>query len=94
VVHGGNEWREGELSNAEDASGKSIAALAADVLRNGPSGTMFYHVLPAGDTRPREKISYVAWFAPWQVTFVAGAWVDDVEKSYTRHCTNWRRSAA
>jgi methyl-accepting chemotaxis protein len=82
VMHGGDPQREGKLTTAKDARGQSSADLAREVLRSADGGVIWYQVLKPGGAVPQAKVSYVASFAPWQLVFVAGAWIDDVDAAF------------
>jgi methyl-accepting chemotaxis protein len=82
VMHGGDPTREGKPTASKDASGRSTADLANDVLRGADGGVIWYRALKPGNTAPQAKVSYVASFAPWQMVFIAGAWIDDVDAAF------------
>src|SRR5580658_2345504 len=82
VMHGGDPAREGKPTASKDASGRSAADLANDVLRGADGGVIWYLALKPGNAAPQAKVSYVARFAPWQMVFIAGAWIDDVDAAF------------
>ena len=82
VMHGGDAKREGKLTTARDARGRSSADLAGEVLRNTDSGVITYAVAKPGQPDKLPKISYVARFAPWQLDFITGSWTDDIDASF------------
>jgi methyl-accepting chemotaxis protein len=82
VMHGGDPAREGKPTASKDASGRSTGDLIRDVLRTADGGVICYRALKPGQAAPQAKVSYVARFAPWQMAFIAGAWIDDVEAAY------------
>jgi methyl-accepting chemotaxis protein len=82
VMHGGDPSREGKPTASKDASGRSTGELIRDVLRTADGGVIWYRALKPGNQVPQAKVSYVARFAPWQMAFIAGAWIDDVEAAY------------
>jgi methyl-accepting chemotaxis protein len=84
VMHGGDPTREGKPTASKDASGRSTGELIRDVLRTADGGVIWYRALKPGKAAPQAKVSYVARFAPWQMAFIAGAWIDDVEAAYRR----------
>ena len=84
VMHGGDPAREGKPTASKDASGRSTGELIRDVLRTADGGVIWYMALKPGNAVPEAKVSYVARFAPWQMAFIAGAWIDDVEAAYRR----------
>jgi methyl-accepting chemotaxis protein len=88
LMHGGDPAREGKPTASKDREGRSTAVLIREVLRDGDSGVIPYTALKPGSTVPQDKISFVAHFKPWDMVFIAGAWLDDVEGAY--HRTLWR----
>ena len=82
VMHGGDPKREGAPTLSKDARGRSTADLARDVLGTADGGVIWYLALKPGAASPQAKVSYVARFAPWQMVFIAGAWIDDVDAAY------------
>ncbi|HEY3845519.1 MAG TPA: methyl-accepting chemotaxis protein [Acetobacteraceae bacterium] len=84
VMHGGDPTREGKLTASKDAGGRSTGELIRDVLRTADGGVIWYRALKPGQAVQQAKVSYVARFAPWQMVFIAGAWIDDVEAAYHR----------
>ena len=82
VMHGGDPTREGKPTASKDASGRSTGELIRDVLRTADGGVIWYRALKPGNTAPQAKVSYVARFAPWQMAFIAGAWIDDVDAAF------------
>jgi methyl-accepting chemotaxis protein len=82
VMHGGDPTREGKPTASKDASGRSTRDLANDVLRGADGGVIWYLALKPGNAAPQAKVSYVARFAPWQMVFIAGAWIDDVDAAF------------
>ncbi|HEY0182409.1 MAG TPA: cache domain-containing protein [Rhodopila sp.] len=78
TMHGGDPAREGKPTVSKDANGRSTAELARAVFTTGNGGAIWYLALKPGQAVPQAKVSYVAKFAPWQMVFIAGAWVDDV----------------
>ncbi len=82
VMHGGDPAREGKPTASKDASGRSTGELIRDVLRTADGGVIWYRALKPGNAAPQAKVSYVARFAPWQMAFIAGAWIDDVDAAY------------
>jgi methyl-accepting chemotaxis protein len=87
LMHGGDPAREGKPTASKDASGRSTAELARDVLRGADGGVIWYLALKPGNRAPQAKVSYVARFAPWQAVFIAGAWIDDVDAAYRTSLT-------
>ena len=82
VMHGGDPKREGKPTASKDASGRSTGDLIRDVLRTADGGVIWYEALKPGNTVPQAKVSYVSKFAPWQLVFIAGAWIDDLQATF------------
>jgi methyl-accepting chemotaxis protein len=85
VMHGGDPKREGKPTASKDASGRSTGDLIRDVLRTADGGVIWYTALKPGNLVPQAKVSYVAKFAPWQMVFIAGAWIDDLDAAFHRN---------
>jgi len=79
VMHGGDPAREGKPTSSKDATGRSTAELIRDALSAADGGVIWYLAVKPGSAAPQAKVSYAARFAPWQMVFIAGAWIDDVE---------------
>ncbi len=82
VMHGGDPGREGKPTLSKDVRGRSTAELARDVLRGADGGAVWFQAFKPGSSTQQAKVSYVSSFAPWQMVFLAGVWVDDVEAAY------------
>jgi methyl-accepting chemotaxis protein len=82
VMHGGDARREGKPTTAKDAAGHSSADLAREALRDADTGVIRYQVAKPGQAPQSPKISFVARFPPWQLDFITGAWIDDIDASF------------
>ncbi len=84
VLHGTNPALEGKPAptNVTDAQGRPITELIRDAMRNSDGGVVSYSFPKPGQTQLEPKISYVARFAPWDLVFVAGAYVDDIDAAF------------
>lgn len=82
VMHGGDPAREGKPTTARDAQGRSSAELAGQVLRGTDGGVISYDVAKPGHKDKQPKLSYVGRFPPWQLDFIAGSWIDDINAVY------------
>jgi methyl-accepting chemotaxis protein len=71
--------REGKIATAADSTGRSLSSLSEEALRNSDEGVIAFSFPRPGETQPKPKVSYVARFAPWQVVFMSGAYVDDLQ---------------
>ena len=82
VLHGAAPALEGKPLPPPETNTKPLTELTRDVLRNGDSGTVAYSYLRPGQTERSPKVAYVARFAPWDLVFGAGAYVDDLEAAF------------
>jgi methyl-accepting chemotaxis protein len=82
LIHGGDPAREGKPSTAHDDRGRASIDLARDVLRGAPGGAIWYRVAKPGQPAPLMKVTYVAEFRPWQLVFMAGQWIDDINAEF------------
>jgi methyl-accepting chemotaxis protein len=82
VMHGGDPKRENKPTASRDSAGRSTGLLIRDLLQTADRGVIWYQALKPGKTAPQDKVSYVILFKPWQMAFIAGAWMDDVEAAY------------
>ena len=82
-MHGGEPAREGKPTTSHDETGRTSRELADDLFRHAEAGPIWYLASRPGSTLLEPKLSYVARFAPWQLTFMAGAWVDDIDAAFT-----------
>jgi methyl-accepting chemotaxis protein len=90
IMHGVNAALEDMPSPADAATGKSIATLVSAALANADDGVIAYTFPKPGQTEPQRKLVALAKFAPWQLAFMAGAYVDDIEADL--HATTLRLS--
>ncbi len=82
LAHGANPSLDGTPGNAADANGRSIAQLLSQALQSADEASISYLFPKPGKTQPQQKLSYVARFAPWQATLLAGAYTDDLEDDF------------
>jgi methyl-accepting chemotaxis protein len=82
VVHGTVPALEGKPSSVTDENGNLVTDLLKDALRNANDGVISYMFPKPGQTERQLKVSYVARFAPWELVFVAGAYVDDLSAAF------------
>jgi methyl-accepting chemotaxis protein len=78
ILHGADPKLEGKASSTVDAQGVPLAKLIENALQGTDRGVVSYLFPKPGEAQPQPKVSYVARFAPWQVVFFAGAYVDDL----------------
>lgn len=81
-MHGGDPSREGKPTASKDSQGRSTAVLIAEVLRTADSGVIWYQAVKPGAGEPQDKVSFVANFRPWNMVFIAGAWIDDLDGAF------------
>jgi methyl-accepting chemotaxis protein len=82
VLHGTTPALEGKPSQVVDENGRPLTELIRDALRNTDNGTVTYMFPKPGQTERQQKITYVARFAPWDLVFGAGAYVDDLDAAF------------
>jgi methyl-accepting chemotaxis protein len=90
VLHGANPAMEGKLSPTVNENGRPLNDLINDALRNSDDGTVTYLFPKPGQTERLPKVTYVARFAPWDLVFGAGDYVDDIVSTF--HTTLLRLS--
>ncbi|WP_343055015.1 methyl-accepting chemotaxis protein [Azospirillum oleiclasticum] len=66
-----------DVTGTMDAKGFPLGRVMNDVARKG-EGIVNYHWPKAGETEPQPKSSYVKAFAPWNVYFFTGVYMDDL----------------
>lgn len=84
VIHGVNAALEGKPSPAKLSDGRDLTDLIRATLTGANEGRVFYVFPKPGTTVPYPKVSYVTRFSPWNLVFVAGAYVDDIENAFQR----------
>jgi methyl-accepting chemotaxis protein len=84
LAHGVTPDVEGKASTARDSDGRSVAELTLVALANGDTGSVRYSYPRPGQSVPQPKIAAVARFAPWDASFLAGAYVDDIDADYRK----------
>jgi methyl-accepting chemotaxis protein len=82
VLHGTTPALEGKPSQVVDENGRPLTGLIRDALRNSDSGTVSYMFPKPGQTERQQKVTYVARFAPWDLVFGTGAYVDDLNAAF------------
>ena len=82
VLHGANPALEGKPSSVVNENGRPLTELIRDALRNSDDGTVAYMFPKPGQTEPQPKVTYVARFAPWDLVFGAGAYIDDLDATF------------
>ena len=83
VLHGSVPALEGKPAPpSKNENGRLVTEYDSDVLRNSAEGTIAYLFAKPGQTQLEPKVTYVARFAPWDLTFGAGAYVDDINAAF------------
>jgi len=82
VIHGTDRGREGKMSIAADAAGRSLPDLVRAALRDADAGVVAYEFPKPGQAQPLPKLSYVARIAPLQGVILAGAYTDDLNAEF------------
>ncbi len=79
TIHGANPALEGKPSPTDAATGRSIGTLTAEALRGRDTAVITYMFPKPGEQTPQRKIVAVAHFAPWEMSFLSGAYTDDLD---------------
>jgi methyl-accepting chemotaxis protein len=85
VANGISPQREGTkmpTSTIDTVTGRPLIESMREALARSDEGVLFYAFPKPGQTVPQPKITYVARFAPWGMTFVTGAYVDDLDAAF------------
>ena len=82
LIHGALPDHEGKPSTATDADGRPLTGMIQAALRDSDTGVVAYRFPKPGHTDVKGKVAFVARYAPWNVTFLAGAYVDDLETTF------------
>ncbi len=84
VLHGASPALEGKPvpANVTDENGRPVTELIRDALKNSDSGVVSYSFPKPGQAELQPKVSYVARFAPWDIVFIAGAYIDDLDAAF------------
>jgi methyl-accepting chemotaxis protein len=82
VLHGAAPALEGKPSPATDADGRLLTDIIKDVLRNAEDGVVSYTFPKPGQAERQPKVSYVARFRPWDLVFVSGSYLDDLNAAF------------
>ena len=82
LIHGADPKLDGTHSATKDANGRPLTDLIQSALQGSDEGVVSYLYPKPGQTEPVPKLSYVAPFAPWQVVFFGGAYIDDINAAF------------
>ena len=80
LVNAGNTKLEDKNTGAKDANGVLISKAIIDAGKKTANGGATYYLYPRpGQTEPTSKMVYARHYAPWDITFSAGLYVDDLD---------------
>jgi methyl-accepting chemotaxis protein len=79
IMHGPNPALEGKPAPTDAATGRSIAALTTEALAGHDRAVFTYMFPKPGQQEPLRKVVAVAHFAPWEMSFLSGAYTDDLD---------------
>jgi methyl-accepting chemotaxis protein len=80
LVNAGNTKLEDKNTGAKDANGVLISKAIIDAGKKTANGGATYYLYPRpGQTEPTSKMVYARYYAPWDITFSAGLYVDDLD---------------
>jgi methyl-accepting chemotaxis protein len=82
LIQSADPSREGKVAVATDSNGRPLSQLNEEALRNSDEGVVFLSYPRPGETQPEPKVSYVARFAPWGVSFMSGAYITDLQAMF------------
>jgi methyl-accepting chemotaxis protein len=83
VAHGTAPALEGKPTPVADTSGKTVLQLGEAALRGGDNGVVTYAFPRPGQTTPQPKLAYAARFQPWQLVFMSGVYIDDLDTAFS-----------
>ena len=82
LIHGANPSLEGKQGTAKDTNGRPISDLVRDAMTSSGTATIYYLFPKPGQQRPQPKVSYVRQFPPLNGFFLAGAYIDDLQRDF------------
>jgi len=82
LIHGTLPAQEGKPSTAVDADGRPLTEMIDAALRDSDTAVVTYRFPKPGHAAAVGKVAFVARYRPWNVTFLAGAYLDDLEASF------------
>ncbi|HUB11579.1 MAG TPA: cache domain-containing protein [Acetobacteraceae bacterium] len=83
VAHGANPKLDNTISVAKDASGQPLESIMSEKLRDADQAVVSYLFVKPGQKVPAPKVAFIARFAPWDIVFTVGAYVDDLNAAFT-----------
>jgi methyl-accepting chemotaxis protein len=82
TAHGTAPALEGKPTPVADTSGRTVKQLGEAALQGGDQGIVAYAFPRPGQTSPQPKLAYAARFAPWQMVFMSGVYIDDLDAAF------------
>jgi methyl-accepting chemotaxis protein len=80
LVNAGNPQLEDKFTGAKDANGVLISKAIIDAGKQSPTGGTAYYLYPRpGQTEALQKMVFACYYAPWDVTFSTGLYIDDLD---------------
>ena len=84
VIHGTRHAMEGGSAGARDENGRLLTDRMNERLRQAEEGVDTYLFARPGREGLHPKVAYFARFAPWDLIFGAGAYIDDLDDAFYR----------
>ncbi|WP_162919071.1 methyl-accepting chemotaxis protein [Malaciobacter halophilus] len=69
------------LASATDSKGKKYFQEFVKVAKSQKEGLVSYYKNKPGETQAKEKLSYIAYFEPWDWIIGTGTYIEDIEKN-------------
>ncbi|MEH2469093.1 methyl-accepting chemotaxis protein [Nitrobacteraceae bacterium AZCC 2161] len=80
LVNAGNPTLEDKFTGAKDSNGVLISKAIIDAGHQSANGGTTYYLYPRpGQTVPTAKMVYARYYAPWEITFSTGLYIDDLD---------------
>ncbi|MET0971123.1 MAG: methyl-accepting chemotaxis protein [Tardiphaga sp.] len=81
LVNAGNIKLEDTYTGAKDANGVLISKAIIDAGRQSATGGTTYYLYPRpGQTEALPKMVFARYYAPWDITFSSGLYIDDLDR--------------
>jgi methyl-accepting chemotaxis protein len=81
LVNAGNPKLEDTYTGAKDANGVLISKAIIDAGKQSPTGGTAYYLYPRpGQTEATAKMVFARYYAPWDITFSTGLYIDDLDR--------------
>src|SRR4051812_18088776 len=80
LVNAGNPKLEDKFTGAKDSNGVLISKAIIDAGKQSATGGATYYLYPRpGQTDPTAKMVFARYYAPWDMTFSTGLYIDDLD---------------